>query len=244
MVLFCAATMDGCLLPAGVEFTEYCGLPTPDARWLYPLVLLCCWGRFCCSCHAADARTDGPVPLFSRLSLTTASQVAPLLGGGWLRRTSVGQRVHVSVLRGNGMPQIACSNGQCTFVACQFAVLRNELHGHDVLLPCHGVAAFNYQPMPLYRIKPRSCYCTQSGGKAYKGTAACSVEAPYGFKDHYRCQPASCMARCWLLHRPPHAATCHPAPATAIPRMLSQRGVFRVNLCNLRNLHFPLHMHT
>jgi hypothetical protein len=47
--------------------------------------------------------------LCSRRSLTVASHSRPLLGGCWLRRTSVGQRVQVSAARGSGMPQMFCT---------------------------------------------------------------------------------------------------------------------------------------
>lgn len=91
---------EGCLLLAGL------------GAWAFPPCCCCCCpgccGRCCCSCQAAEARTDGSELPPSLRSLTVASQAAPLAGGSWLRRTSVGQRVQVSWLRGNGMPQMAC----------------------------------------------------------------------------------------------------------------------------------------
>jgi hypothetical protein len=50
--------------------------------------------------------------LCSLRSLTVASHSRPLLGGSWLRRTSVGQRVQVSAARGRGMPQMFCAQQQ------------------------------------------------------------------------------------------------------------------------------------
>lgn len=66
-----------------------------------------------------------PPRLCSLRSLTVASHSRPLLGGSWLRRTSVGQRVQVSAARGSGMPQMFCApvgdnrRRACVCVCCE-----------------------------------------------------------------------------------------------------------------------------